>query len=328
VGSLSSFRLSIRFGSWAAAALASPSLDDGRALAPATPVTWGGMRGLQASFGALLVAEDGSGAWTLFDAANKTLVMSAGAPLQVPNANGEGGVLLRVAGEGATRGPSQADNCLGNGDFSTPFFWNSYGRYLAFPVSPGLYDTARPHCYPASFQGPPQNQSAMPCNAFEAGKDVLDAVRSPSYPAGVNVESEKECCYFCNKDATCVGAVFSSTPSDPPTASNCFPLSNYSGLRDAPGRSFSGAAPLPPTAQPGWWTLSGGAADYYLAPSATAVDYLKSLYQLTGGEFSILVDCVRPFPVRNPSLLPQKYCSPRHSSAVRFRAHGDVLGLR
>lgn len=79
-----------------------------------------------------------------------------------------------------------------------------------------------------------------------------------------------------------MGAVFSAAPGAPPAAANCFPLANYSGLRDAPGRSFSGAAALPPTAQPGWWTLSGGAADYYLAPAATALDYLKSLYELTG----------------------------------------------
>jgi hypothetical protein len=160
VGSLSSFRLSVRFDGWGAAALASPSLDDARALAPASPVAWGGMRGLRAAFGALLVAADGSGAWALYDAANATLVASAGAPLQAPNADGEGGVLLRVAGEGAARGPAQADNCLGNGDFSTPFFHNAAGRYLAFPVSPALFDPARPHCYPVSFQGPPQSAPA------------------------------------------------------------------------------------------------------------------------------------------------------------------------
>lgn len=282
VGSLSSFRLSIRFDGWGAGALASPSLDESRALAPATPVAWGGMRGLQAAFGALLVATDGSGGWVLYDAANATLASSAGAPQQVQNADGEGGVLLRVAGDGATQGPSQADNCLGNGDFSTPFFYNALGRYLAFPVSPALYDPDHPHCYPVSFQGPPQNQSQMPCGAFQPGKDVVGAERTPSYPAGVNVADEKECCYFCNKDAACVGAVFSSTPGAPPTASNCFLVSNYTTLRDAPDRSFSGAAALPPTAQPGWWTLSGGAADYYFAPAASALDYLKCLYQLTG----------------------------------------------
>ena len=45
-------------------------------------VAWGNMKGLSTSFGALLVATDGSGAWALYDVANATLVSSDGPPHQ------------------------------------------------------------------------------------------------------------------------------------------------------------------------------------------------------------------------------------------------------
>ena len=87
VASASSFRLGVRFGGWAGDALASPSLDPERQPAPSSPVAWGNLAGLQTSFGALLVATDGSGGWALYDENNVTLVSSGGAPWQKPPQN-------------------------------------------------------------------------------------------------------------------------------------------------------------------------------------------------------------------------------------------------
>lgn len=284
VGSESSFLLSARFDGWGGAPLSSSSLDPSRSYAPSAPISANGMSGLQTSFGALLVSTDGSGAWALLDAANATLV-SGTAPQQVPNGAGEAGVLLPVAGSGSDDGPLQTDNCLNNGDFGPPFYYNAAGGYLAFPVSAWLYDPTRPHCYPASFQGPPAAPWAASCDpsALTAGKRAADPQRTASYPGGLNVGSAKECCYFCSHDEACVAIEFSSAPQDPSLEANCFPLRNYSGVVDAPGFSFAATAARPaPPAQPGWWLLGGGAADVYLAPSAAPLSFLKTLYQLTG----------------------------------------------
>jgi len=284
VGSASAFLLSARFDGWGAAPLDSPSLDDGRATAPATPVTVNGMTGLQTSFGALLVATDGSGAWVLLDGANATLV-SGSVPLQVPNGAGEAGVLLPVAGAGAGAGPLQTDNCLNNGDFGPPFYYNGAGGYLAFPVSSWLYDPTRPHCYPASFQGAPAAPWAPTCDpsTLAAGKRAADPQRTASYPGGLNVGSASECCNYCSHDEACVAIELAASPQDPTLEANCFPLRNYSGMVDAPDFSFAATAALPaPPSQPSWWVLGGGAADVYLAPSAGPLAFLQALYQLTG----------------------------------------------
>ena len=284
VGSASSFLLSARFDGWAAAPLDSPSLDGGRSFAPSVPVEMNGMTGLRTSFGSLLVSTDGSGSWALLDAANATLVSGA-APQQAANGAGAAGVLLPVAGAGAGGGPLQTDNCLNNGDFSAPFYYNAEGAYLAFPVSSWLYDPTRPHCYPASFQGPPAAPWAATCDAGKlgAGKRAADPQRTASYPGGLNVGSAKECCNYCGHDEACVAIDFAAAPQDPTLEANCFPLRNYSGTVDAPGFSFAATAARPaPPAAPGWWVLGGGAADVYLAPSAAPLPFLKALYQLTG----------------------------------------------
>lgn len=115
VGSASSFRLSVRFGGWANASLPSPSLDASRAFAPSSPASAPGMAGLRTSFGTLLLATDGSGAWTLADAAGVELVASAGPPAQVADAAGEAGILLPVRGVGVADGPDRSASCLNNG---------------------------------------------------------------------------------------------------------------------------------------------------------------------------------------------------------------------
>lgn len=282
IGSLSSFRLSVRLGAWGANPLDTPSLDETREFAPGTAVSWGGSYGLSASFGALLVSPSGS--WALYDAANNTLVSSSAPPSPAPNGVGEGGVLFPVQGPGALQGPSQVDNCLNNGDFGPPFFYNPAGGYLSFPVSSWLYDPSRPHCYGVSFQGPPAAPPATPaCGNFTSGRRTTNPVRTQSYPLGINVGSEKECCNFCSHDEACVGADYSDAPQDPAMEANCFPLKSFSGVVDAQGWSYSGpASPPPAPSQPGWWVLGADAADVYLAPAPAPLDMLRALYQLTG----------------------------------------------
>ena len=113
VASASSFRLGVRFG-WGPEALTSPSLDPARKPAPSQPVAWNGMSGLQKAFGALLA--DANGNWVFYDANNKTLVSSNGAPSLSPAAPGrDGGVVLPVQGTGSINGggkPAWATVCL------------------------------------------------------------------------------------------------------------------------------------------------------------------------------------------------------------------------
>jgi alpha-glucosidase len=285
LGSRTSFLLSVRFDGWEAAPLSSPSLIADRPVAPSEPVSWGSMSGLRTAFGALLAATDGSGAWALFDSENSTLVASAGPPAQALNGAGYAGVLLPVNGAGVESGPLQTDNCLNNGDFGPPFFWNKVGGYMSFPVSSWLYDPTRPHCYPVSFQGPPLSPWSPDSTKFTVGKRAAQPERTQSYPGGLNVGSKSECSSFCNQDESCVAVDYSDAAQDLTLEANCFILRNYSGTMDAPGWSFSTAAP-PPTAPAlrsrGWWVLGASAADFYLAPSLGPLPYLKALYQLTG----------------------------------------------
>ena len=289
VGSASALLLSVRFGGWGAAPLASPSLDDGRALAPSTHVAWGDLAGLSTEFGALLVSTNGSGAWALYDAANNTLVSSDGPPLQAPNAAGEGGVLLPVAGAGAHAGPDQVSNCLNNGDFGAPFYANGEGGYLAYPVTAWLYDPAAPHCNGVSFQGAPAPIPALPsavCGAFAAGQRAVAPLPTQSYPAGLHVGSQGDCCGVCNRDPACVLAEFTDAPQDNATEANCFALRSFSGFTGAGAAGWAvspaGAQPPAPPRAPGWWVLGSGAADVYLAPAPGPLDRLRALYQLTG----------------------------------------------
>ena len=150
VASASSFRLGVRFDGWEGDALPSPSLDPARQPAPSTPVSWGNLAGLQTSFGALLIATDGSGSWALYDENNNTLVSSGGVPWQ-NNASGNNvdyGIVLPVNGTAASAGPSRSSNCLGNGDFGPPYYYNRDGGYLSFSVASWDYDPDFPHCYP------------------------------------------------------------------------------------------------------------------------------------------------------------------------------------
>ena len=281
VGSNTSFLLSVRFDGWGAAPLSSPSLASHRPLAPSEPVTYGTMTGLRTDFGALLASADGS--WVLYDAANNTLVSSSAPPTRAANGAGEAGVLLPVTGLGVEDGGLQTDNCLNNGDFGGPFFHNVVGGYLAFPVSSWLYDPTRPHCYPASFQGPPIAPWTPACGSFTPDKRAANGTRTNSYPGGLNVASEKECCNLCFRtDEACVAAEYAPAPQDLTLEANCFLYRDYAGAVDAPGWGLAEAGPPPGAPTPGWWVLGGGAADFYLAPVSAPLLYLKALYGLTG----------------------------------------------
>jgi len=74
------------------------------------------MTGLRTPFGALLVSPDGQ--WQLYDASNKTVVGSAGAP------SFDGVVLLPV-----DAAPGLGQPCLGNGEFGPPFHWDKDAGY-------------------------------------------------------------------------------------------------------------------------------------------------------------------------------------------------------
>lgn len=153
VASSSSFRLGVRFDGWSPAALPTTGLSPTDA-APSTPVSWGGMSGVQTSFGALLVSS-ATGAWALYDAANRTLVSGGAPPSQNSGAGGvDAGVVLPVAGASAAAGPSRNDNCLGNGDFGPPFFFNRDAGYLAFAVSSWLCVRPPPPARRHKLRGP------------------------------------------------------------------------------------------------------------------------------------------------------------------------------
>jgi hypothetical protein len=257
-----------------------------------------GLTGLAAAFGSLLVADDGSGAWVLRDAANRTLVASDGPPSRVVSVGGEAGVLLPVRGAGAGAGPSQAQNCLQNGQVGAGIhYYNRAGGYVAFPAAAWLYEPISPHCHPTSFQGPPPAAARDPfsCagNATVQGRAAAPAGRAASgnFPSGMTGIGLAYCCSICNgdsangapaNDAACVGFEFTEATETAPSL--CAPLWAFGALVDAPaGTSFTGPArpQPPPAAAPGWWAL-GSAVDWFLAPAAAPLAATRALYDLTG----------------------------------------------
>jgi alpha-glucosidase len=281
VASASSFRLGVRFGGWGAPALASPSLDPARAPAPWTPVSWpGGWVGVSTAFGALVAAGDGSGGWALVDAGNNTLV-SAGGPPATNNASGttvDAGIVLPVAGNGSDAGPARP--CLGNGMFGPPFYYNAAGGYLSFAVSSGDYDPDYPHCYPAAFSGAIGGGGRDFCDPAlrHDGFDAVNPVRSAAFPNGLSNTTYATCCAACNGAADCVAFVWSDGTRPDPTG-NCWPLSSSGGLMPSTGRVYGGEGPPPP--ENAWWAM-GSAADWYLAPVHTPLEFTRALYDLTG----------------------------------------------
>ena len=283
VASASSFRLGVRFGStYAPGPLDSLMLDPARAPSPATQVSWGGMSGLQTSFGALLAAPDGT--WVLYDAANATLV-SGNAPPSLTNGTPgvtDPGISLPVAGTGALDGRGRG--CLGNGIFTPPYYWNRQAGYLAFGISGWQIDPLYPHCAATAYDGsigaasdaPPQ----CPGNEF-TDTDAANAVRSDKFPNGITLPrgvSADGCCTACASDPSCVAWVWGDDSHPDPTGTNCWPLKSYSNTVENFGRIFGG----PPAVQAAAWWAMGLGADWYLAPAVAPHDYTRALYQLTG----------------------------------------------
>eukprot|EP01045_Picozoa_sp_COSAG04_P003529 COSAG04_NODE_144_length_22941_cov_54.823614_15_plen_349_part_00 len=156
VASTSAFRLGVSFEGGASSALPSPSL---RPTAPAgfRRVSAGaGAKGLRTSFGALLLAPDGS--WALRDTSNGTILRGS-APRYTEDS--EGTIQLPVSNSTAIHGG--AEPCISNGIFGPPFFWDSEAGFFAFVVSPWSTDPAKSastslsrakqggSCYPAAF---------------------------------------------------------------------------------------------------------------------------------------------------------------------------------
>ena len=286
VASASSFRLGVRFGGWGVDALASPMLDPARARAPSSPVTWpvGGFTGLQTSFGALLVSTDGSGAWVLVDASNKTLVSSDGPPALVAGGPGrDDGIALPVAGPSAFDGPDRP--CLSNGDFGPPYYYNRDAAFFAFAVSSNDFDPAFPHCYPVSFSGnmgsgPTPREGVPKCTPVRNNTIAVKPVRSNLYPHGGKA-TLAGCCALCEGDPSCTAYQW-SVINETSATGNCWPLASYSGTDVGATYTLAGAPPLPPpTRLPAWWAM-GTAADWYVAPTAVPLAFTRALYDLTG----------------------------------------------
>jgi hypothetical protein len=283
VASATTFRLGVRFNGWATQALASPSLNPSSwSPAPSTPVAWGGMSGVQTSFGALLT--DGTTRWALYDAQNNTLVSSNGAPT-LNNASGttaDAGVVLPVAGASAANGPDR--QCLGNGYFGPTFYYNRDAGLFAFATSAWDYDPDYHHCYPVSFSGAIGARARDTCDTSQRknGTDVTNPVRSAKYPNGIaGATTLEQCCGACNSDPTCTAWVWSDGSNPDPNGS-CWPLAGFDTTTSKQGRVFGGAAPAPPPPpQQAWWSM-GQAADWYLAPAPQPLAFTRVFYELTG----------------------------------------------
>lgn len=263
------------------------------------PVSWGGMSGIQTSFGALLAATDGSGAWAFYNSSNATLVSSGGPPSQNNGTKAvDPGIVLPVAGTAAATGPARP--CLSNGMFDPNFYYNRDAGYLSFAVSSWNYDPLHHNCYPVSFSGvigdeegaaqeqqqhkkqaaATRVQSGDLCDPSQRqnGTDATNPSRSGSYPNGLSNTTYASCCAACQNAPDCIAFVWSDG-SNPDPSGNCWPLSGFDGTHAAAGRDFAGVPPPPP--QQAWWAM-GGAADWYLSPTPTPLSFTSSLYDLTG----------------------------------------------
>jgi len=275
VATASTFRLGVRFGGWATAPLASPSVNGG-APAPSTAVSWGGMTGVATSFGALLT--DGVSRWALYDASNNTLVASGAAPPSLNGGSGalDAGIILPVSGVAAASGPPR--QCLGNGYFGPTYYYNRDAKSFAFAVSAWDYDPAQHHCYPVSFSGSVGGGARDMCSNTKSETDVSNPVRSDKFPDGLNGTTLASCCAACESDPSCTAYVWSDG-SVPDPNGNCWPFKSFDSTHDEPGRVFGGTPPAPP--QEAWWAM-GQAADWYLAPANEPLDFTRVFYELTG----------------------------------------------
>jgi hypothetical protein len=178
VGSASSFRLGVRFGSPIDLdPIATPSLDPARTVAAFQRVTsWedvdGTFAGVSTAFGALLI-DTATGSWKLVDAANSTVVRGDAPALD--HAFAQGRVDLAVHGSAGPPaeqvGPFNHRNnpCLSNGAMGSPHYFDAEAKLWAFIVSPwdhdpnldAVSDGAYPQCYPVSISGVPPTKVSV-----------------------------------------------------------------------------------------------------------------------------------------------------------------------
>ena len=62
---------------------------------------------------------------------------------------------MAVSGSKTGPGATGRRPCLANGNWGPPFTWDPVDKFLAFAVSPHLFDPDFLHCYPVSFDGEP-----------------------------------------------------------------------------------------------------------------------------------------------------------------------------
>jgi hypothetical protein len=279
VGSGSSFRLGVTFETeparpGGARPLPSPSVE-ATPPAPSTTVEWGGMTGLQTSFGALLVSP--AGGWALYDAANQTILQGTAPVLTADNIS-----TIQLPVTNGTGMHGGAEPCLANGKFAPNYYWDSEAGFLAFAVSPWDSDPVQPqakyvHCYPAGFadadggyadpdrdwvnvaQGitttaPRQHRSRTEgtCAPMQPGTDLNvghGSVQSGSYPHGTKVAGgPAACCKACdaaeakypNSKKGCKAWVATSDGKPDGSGNNCWPYASVSGAYCRACRSLAG----------------------------------------------------------------------------------------
>ena len=231
VASGNSFRLGVDFSSGGhAAQIKSPSIQNN--LHPATfkSVGWGNMAGVQTSFGALLASPTGD--WTMYDADNNTVLQSA-----APISNVADGVKFSVKNRNGTAvkaGPPSP--CLSNGMFGPPFYYNRDDSFLAYAVSPKLFDDRSPgnrhvHCYPAKFNGAPAGGGKNDmCSAgvFHDQTDFHGFRRTRQHQKGILFANATAatikglCCGACNADKDCVAWIAAKDGKPDRSNTNCW----------------------------------------------------------------------------------------------------------
>lgn len=77
------------------------------------------------------------------------------------------------------------------------------------------------------------------CASPQAGMDVSNPRRSPTYPNGLNGTTQASCCTACSSDNYCRGWVYAS---DRAGGVNCWPLLGFDGFVPSAGRVSGGVA--------------------------------------------------------------------------------------
>ena len=239
VASGNSFRLGVDYSAEGhAAQIHSPSIASNLQPAKSTSVKWGNMAGVKTAFGALLASPQGD--WVMYDAENNTVLESSAPVLNVAD-----GVQFSVNDQNGTAvkaGPSSP--CLSNGMFGPPFYYNRENSFLAYAVSPKLYDDRSPanvrvHCYPAQFNGAPASTKNDMCAAavFHDQTDFHGFRRTKQHPNGILFSNataasiKNLCCSACNADKECTAWIASKDGKPDRSNTNCWVRRSIAKIR-------------------------------------------------------------------------------------------------